>query len=37
VVSTQASTSQAVESDSDLLVFSFSGTTPIIGYTGNSE
>ena len=37
VVSTQASTSQTGGSDSDSLVFSFSVTTPTIGYSGDSE
>jgi len=37
VISTQASTSQAGGSDSDSLVFSFSVTTPTIGYSGDSE
>jgi len=37
VVSNQASTSQADGSNSDSLVFSFSVTTPIIGYSGDSE
>ena len=32
VVSTQTSTSQADGSDSDSSVFSFSVTTPIVGY-----
>jgi len=37
MVSTQASTSQAGGSDSDLSVFSFFVTTPIIGYLTDSE
>ena len=37
VVSTHASTSQASGSDSDSSVFSFSVTTPTIGYSGNSK
>ena len=37
VVSTRASTSQANGSDSDSSVFSFSVTTPTIGYSDNSE
>ena len=37
VVSTHASTSQADGSDSDSSVFSFSITTPTIGYSDNSE
>jgi len=37
VVSTRASTSQADGSDSDSSVFSFSVTTPTIGYSDNSE
>ena len=37
VVSTQASTSQADGSDSDSSVFSFSITTPTVGYSDNSE
>ena len=37
VVSTQGSTSQAGGSDSDSSVFSFSVTTPIIGYSGDNE
>ena len=37
VVSTHASTSQAGGSDSDSLVFSFSITNPIVGYSGDSE
>ena len=37
VVSTQASTSQADGSDSDSSVFSFSVTTPIIAYSGDTE
>jgi len=37
VISTQASTSQAGGSDSDLSVFSFSVTTHTIGYSGDSE
>jgi len=37
VISTQAGTSQAGGSDSDSSVFSFSVTTPIIGYSGDSE
>jgi len=38
VVSTQAGdTSQVSGSDSDSLVFSFSVTTPTVGYSGNSE
>ena len=37
MVSTQASTSQAGGSDSDSSVFSFSVTTPIIGYSGENE
>ena len=37
VISTHASTSQAGESDSDSLVFSFFVTTPIVGYSGDSE
>ena len=37
MVSTQDSTSQAGGSDSDSSVFSFSITTPIVGYSGDSE
>jgi len=37
VVSTRASTSQVNGSDSDSSVFSFSVTTPTIGYSDNSE
>jgi len=37
VISTQAGTSQAGESDSDSSVFSFSITTPTISYSGDSE
>jgi len=37
VVSTHASTSQAKGSHSDSSVFSFSVTTPTVGYSGNSE
>ena len=37
VVSTHVSTSQAGGSDSDSLVFSFSVTKPIIGYSGDVE
>jgi len=37
VVSTQAGTSQEGGSDSDSSVFSFSVTTPIIGYSGDTE
>jgi len=37
VVSTQASTSHADGSDSDSLVFSFSFTTPTVGYSDNAE
>jgi len=37
VISTQAGTSQAGGSDSDSSVFSFSVTTPTIGYSSNSE
>jgi len=37
VVSTQASTSQADGLDSDSSVFSFSVTTLIVGYSGDSE
>ena len=37
VGSTKASTSQAGVSDSDSLVFSFSITTSIVGYSGDSE
>jgi len=37
VVSTQSSTSQAGGSDSDLSVFSFSVTTPIVGCLGDSK
>ena len=37
VISTHASTSQAGGSDSDSLVFSFSVTTSIVGYSGDSE
>ena len=37
VVSTHASTSQADGSDSDSSVFSFSVTTPTVGYSDNSE
>ena len=37
VVSTHASTSQVDGSDSDSSVFSFSVTTPTIGYSGDFE
>ena len=37
VISIQAGTSQAGGSDSDSLVFSFSVTTPTIGYSSDSE
>jgi len=37
VVSTHASTSQAGRSDSDSSVFTFSITTPIVGYSRDSE
>ena len=37
MVSTHASTSQAGGSDSDLSVFSFSVTTPIVSYSGDVE
>jgi len=37
VISTQAGTSQAGRADSDSSVFSFSVTTPTIGYSGDSE
>ena len=37
VISTHVSTSQAHGSDSDSSVFSFSVTTPTVGYSGNSE
>ena len=37
MVNTQVSTSQAGGSDSDSSVFSFSVTTPIIGYSGDNE
>ena len=37
VVRTQSSTSQAGESDSDSLVFSFSVITPIVGNSGKDE
>jgi len=37
VVSTQASTLQADGSDSDSSIFSFSVTTPIVGYSGDSK
>jgi len=37
VVSTQGNTSQADGSDSDSSVFSFSITTPIVGYSGDAE
>ena len=37
VVSTQSSNSQADGSDSDSSVFSFSVTTPIVGYSGENE
>ena len=37
VVSTHASTSQADGSDSDSSVFSFSVTTPTIGFSDKSE
>ena len=37
VVRTQSSTSQADGSDSDSSVFSFSVTTPIVGYSGENE
>jgi len=37
VISTQANTSQADGSDSDSSVFSFSVTTCIVGYSGDSE
>jgi len=37
VIRTHASTSQVGGSDSDSSVFSFFVTTPIIGYSGNSE
>ena len=37
VVSTHASTSQADGLDSDSSVFSFSVTTPIVGYSGDVE
>ena len=37
VVSTQASTSQASGSDSDSSIFSFSVTTHIIAYSGDTE
>ena len=36
VISTQGSASQAGGSDSDSSVFSFSVTTPIIGYSGDN-
>jgi len=36
VISTQAGTSRAGGSDSDSSVFSFSITTPTIGYSGDS-
>jgi len=37
VISTHVGTSQAGGSDSDSSVFSFSVTTPNIGYSGDSE
>ena len=37
VVSTHASTSQAGGSYSDSSIFSFSVTTPIVGYSGDAE
>jgi len=37
VGNTQASTSPAGGSDSDSSVFSFSVTTPIVGYSGDFE
>jgi len=37
VISTQVDTSQAGGSDSDSSVFSFSITTPTIGYSGDYE
>ena len=37
MVSTHASTSQADGLDSDLSVFSFSVTTPTVGYLDNAE
>ena len=37
VVSTHSSNSQAGGSDSDLSVFSFSVSTPIVGYSGENE
>ena len=37
VVSAHASTSQADGSDSDLSVFSFSVTTPTVGFSSNAE
>ena len=37
VVNTHASTSQSSASDSDSSVFSFSITTPIIAYSGDTE
>ena len=37
MISTRASTSQADGSDSDSSVFSFSLTTPSVGYSNNSE
>jgi len=37
VVSTNANTSHADGSDSDLSVFTFSVTTPIVGYSEDSE
>ena len=36
-ISTQSSISQAGGSDSDSSVFSFSVTTPIVGYSGDTE
>ena len=37
VVSAQSSNSQTDGSDSDSSVFSFSVTTPIVGYSGDNE
>ena len=37
VVGTQASTSQMDGSDSDSSIFSFSVTTPTVGFSDNSE
>jgi len=37
MVSTHANTSQAGGSDSESSVFSISVTTPIVGYSGDSE